>query len=172
MGLVSDRDIRDASPSILLPSKEQSNLLDEPLKTIMVTTIISGHPLDFVEEIGSIFYEHQISCLPIVNREKLVGIITETDLLYTLIQLTGAHQPGSQIEIVAPNRAGVLGDITAIFKKKKANILSILVYPDKHEDLKKIIVIRVQTMNPIPLIEEIEQSGYKVLWPNLPGIDL
>lgn len=172
VGIVSDRNIRDAAPSILSDSLEQKNLLEKPINSIMITDIITGHPLDFVEEIGAIFYEHKISCLPIVNKSKLVGIITETDLLHTLIQLTGANQPGSQIEIIVPNRAGVLGEVTAVFRKRKANILSVLIYPDKKNDDNKIIVIRVQSMNPIRLIEEIEQSGYHVLWPNLPGVDL
>lgn len=172
VGIVSDRNIRDAAPSILSDSLEQKNLLKKPINSIMITDIITGHPLDFVEEIGAIFYEHKISCLPIVNKSKLVGIITETDLLHTLIQLTGANQPGSQIEIIVPNRAGVLGEVTAVFRKRKANILSVLIYPDKKNDDNKIIVIRVQSMNPIRLIEEIEQSGYHVLWPNLPGVDL
>jgi acetoin utilization protein AcuB len=172
VGIVSDRNIRDAAPSILSDSLEQKNLLEKPINSIMITDIITGHPLDFVEEIGAIFYEHKISCLPIINKRKLVGIITETDLLHTLIQLTGANQPGSQIEIIVPNRAGVLGEVTAVFRKRKANILSVLIYPDKKNDDNKIIVIRVQSMNPIRLIEEIEQSGYHVLWPNLPGVDL
>ena len=47
----------------------------------MRTNIITGHPLDFVEEMGAIFYEHHISCLPIVKEDRLVGIITKTDLI-------------------------------------------------------------------------------------------
>ena len=102
LGIVSDRNIRDAAPSILTDAAEQKHLLKKSISTIMTTEVITGHPLDFVEEIGCIFYEHHISCLPIENQGKLVGIITETDLLHTLIQLTGANQPGSQIEIEAP----------------------------------------------------------------------
>ncbi len=56
--------------------------------------MITGHPLDFVEEVAALFYEHRISCLPILKEKKLVGIITETDLLYTLTQLTGAISQG------------------------------------------------------------------------------
>lgn len=172
VGIVSDRNIRDAAPSILIDPAEQKYLLQKPVRTIMTTDVITGHPLDFVEEIGSIFYEHHISCLPIVHQGKLVGIITETDLLHTLIQLTGANQPGSQIEIVVPNRPGVLNDITNIFRKRRANILSVLIYPDKEDDQNKIIVIRVQTMNPLRIIEEVESLGYRVLWPNLPGVEI
>ena len=138
----------------------------------MKTNVITGHPLDFVEEIGAIFYEHHISCLPIVKDHKLVGIITETDLLHTLVELTGAHQPGSQIEIKAPNRAGVLNEITTVFRNQKANILSVLIYPDKKDEKFKIVVFRVQTINPTNLIEDLKHAGYQVLWPNLPGINI
>jgi len=171
-GIVSDRDIRDALPSILSDSKEQRNVLEKPLKTIMKTDLITGHPLDFVEEIGAIFYEHHISCLPIVKEQKLVGIITETDLLHTLVELTGAHQPGSQIEVKAPNRPGVLSEVISVFRSSKTNILSILIYTDKKDEKFKIIVFRVQTINPNRLIEDLKQAGYHVLWPNLPGINL
>ena len=172
LGIVSDRDIRDALPSILIDSNKQRNVLVKPIKTIMKTNVITGHPLDFVEEIGTVFYEHPISCLPIVKEHTLVGIITKTDLLHTLVELTGAHQPSSQIEVKAPNRAGILSELTSVFLKRKTNILSILVYPYKHDERYKMIVIRVQTINPTSLIEDLKHAGYQVLWPNLPGIQL
>lgn len=172
IGIVTDRDIRDAAPSILIDSKEQKDLLDRPVKMIMKTDLIIGHPLDFVEEIGAVFYENRVSCMPIVKDHKLVGILTDTDLLHTLIELTGASQPGSQVEIKVLNQAGVLSGITSIFSKRKANILSVLLYPDKEDEHFKIVVIRVQTMNPTGLIADLKEAGHEVLWPNLPGISL
>lgn len=135
----------------------------------MKTDIIVGHPLDFVEEVAALFYEHRIGCLPIVNGGKLVGIITETDLLHTLIQLTGAHQPGSQIEIKVPNEAGMLSKAASIISNRHVNIASVLLYPDSDPNY-KILVFRVQTMNPINLIHDLKKAGYTVLWPNLPGV--
>ncbi|MDR0138035.1 acetoin utilization AcuB family protein [Metabacillus idriensis] len=167
-GIVSDRDIKDASPSIFQLS-ENKETLDKPLKSIMKTDAITGHPLDFVEEISSIFYEHKIGCLPIIKHGKLVGIVTETDLLHTFVQLTGANQPGSQIEVKVPNVAGMLSEVSDVFRKSKVNIASVLVYPDKDERF-KVLVFRVQTMNPKALIDELNKEGYTVLWPNIPGI--
>ena len=171
IGIVSDRDIRDASPSILNNNNHQDNVLQLPIKTIMKTDLITGHPLDFVEEIGAIFYEHKINCLPIVKNRKLVGIITHSDLLHSLIELTGAHQPGSQIEIKVENQAGVLYKITKVFHDRKAKILSILMYPDKKNEKFKVVVLRVQTINPTLIIDDLKNAGYEVLWPNLPGIN-
>lgn len=171
VGIVTLNDIRDAAPSIFRANDHLEDL-EKPVDSIMKKDVITGHPLDFVEEIAAVFYEHKISCLPITNNQKLVGIVTETDLLRTLVELTGAHQPGSQIEIRVPNFAGKLSEITSIIKNRKANILSVLVYPDKKDDQFKILVIRLQTMNPTLLIGDLKQSGYDVLWPNLPGVSL
>lgn len=54
VGIISDRDVRDASPSIL-DNTYTSALLSEPVRMIMKTEVITAHPLDFVEEIASIF---------------------------------------------------------------------------------------------------------------------
>lgn len=171
VGLVTIAEIREATPSIF-HANEHPEDLKKPLETIMERNVITGHPLDFVEEVAGLFYEHKISCIPIINDKKLVGIVTETDLLRTMVELTGAHQPGSQIEIKVPNLAGKLSDITALFKNRKANILSVLVYPDKTDDQYKILVIRVQTINPVVLIQDLKNAGHQVLWPNLPGMPL
>lgn len=167
IGLVSNQDIRDATPSIF-HSNEHLEDLQKPLSSIMKTNLITGHPLDFVEEAAAVFYENHIGCMPILSEGKLVGIITETDLLHTLVELTGAHQPGSQMEIKVPNKAGALSDLTSIIKSKKANIHSVLVYPDKKDPSYKILVFRLQTMNPLSVVQALKENGFEVLWPQIP----
>jgi acetoin utilization protein AcuB len=169
IGLVTASKLREASPSIFHRNEHLEDF-QKPLANIMRTDVIYGHPLDFVEEVAGLFYEHRISCLPITKDKKLVGIVTETDLLRTLVELTGAHQPGSQIEIRVPSITEGLGEITDIIQKRKANILSVLVYPDKKDPHYKILVIRVQMFNPAGLIQELKNAGHQVLWPNVPGI--
>lgn len=171
VGLVTVAKIREATPSIF-HANEHPEDLKKTLDTIMEKDVITGHPLDFVEEAAGLFYEHKISCMPIINDKKLIGIITETDLLRTMVELTGVHQPGSQIEIKVPNISGMLSDIATIIRNRKANILSVLVYPDKEDGQNKIIVIRVQLMNPTGLIQDLKEAGHQVLWPNLPGVSI
>lgn len=169
VGLVTDRDIRDAMPSRYL-CESTPEILKNSLESLMTTELITSHPLDFVEEIAALFYEHSIGCLPIVNDRKLVGIVTETDLLHTLIALTGAHQPGSQIEVKVANKGGMLNSVASIISARKANISSVLVYPYQKDDRYKILVFRVQTMNPINIIDDLKKAGFHVLWPNMPGV--
>ncbi|HLO12035.1 MAG TPA: acetoin utilization AcuB family protein [Pseudoneobacillus sp.] len=169
VGLITDRDIKDAAPSIFRANEHKEDL-EKPIHTIMKKNVIIGHPLDFVEEIAALFYDHHISCLPIVKDQVLVGIVTETDLLRTLVELTGAHQPGSQIEVKVQNKAGMLCEIATVIRNHKTNIQSVLVYPDKKDENYKILVIRVQMMNPQGLVEDLKAAGHHILWPNFPGV--
>ncbi|CDQ18321.1 acetoin utilization AcuB family protein [Halobacillus karajensis] len=169
VGIVSDRDIRDASPSIFEKETIHEELKN-PIYSIMTAPVTTVHPLDFVEEIASIFYEQEIACVPVTRDDMLVGIITEKDMLYTLIQLTGTHVQSSQIEIKVINKPGILPQVTQVFGKRKVNISSVLIYPYKPDPRYKIIVVRIQTMNPLSTIEDLKSEGYEVLWPKMPGI--
>ncbi|WP_342528828.1 acetoin utilization AcuB family protein [Chryseomicrobium sp. FSL W7-1435] len=167
IGVITDRDIKQATPSTLLESNDYS-VLDTPVEKIMTSNPITGHPLDFVEETATIFYDNRIGCLPIVSQGKLVGMITESDMLYKFIELTGVTQPGSQIEIRVPNKAGVLFEVSKVFYEHNINVLSVLVYPDKKDELFKILVIRVKTINPLKLVSALEKEGFHVIWPSQP----
>ncbi|WP_368657498.1 acetoin utilization AcuB family protein [Metabacillus halosaccharovorans] len=166
VGIITERDVKDASPSIFqLELKE--NFLTKPIKNVMSTDLITGHPLDFVEEIAAVLIDNQIGCLPILQDRKLVGLITETDLLHTFVKLTGADQPASHLEIRVPNKPGMLAEVSSILLNRRVNIASALVYSDT-DDRYKILVLRVQTINVTPIIKDIQSSGYQVIWPELP----
>lgn len=171
VGIITDRDLKEVIPSTLSTYKGL-DIYNTQLETIMTKNPIIGHPMDFVEESAVVFYNNKIGSLPIVSNNKLVGIITETDLLYKYIELTGAHQPGSQIEVKVPNIPGILYEVSKVFHEQKTNVLSVLVYPDKENDANKILVIRIKTMNPLNVIAGLKSGGFDVLWPNVPGINL
>jgi len=171
VGIVTDHDIKNALPSCL--REEPNSVTYEALiEEMMVKNPIIGHPLDFVEEVALTFYENKISCLPIVSGGQLVGIVTTTDVLYRYIELTGANQPASKLDIRVTNKSGVLHDITGIISQHKANVLSVLVYPDSENENSRILSIRLQIINPLAIIEDLRKEGFDVLWPNLPGIKL
>lgn len=169
VGIVADRDVKDSTPSILKKDLSDEEL-NKPLSLIMQRNVVTGHPLDFVEDVAAVFYEHRIGCMPIVQGGKIVGMVTETDVLHTFVELTGANQPGSRIEIKMPNKPGELFDVVSILNKRRANIHSVFVYPDQEDENFKIVVFRVRMMNPTGVIDDLKQEGHIVLWPNMPGI--
>ncbi|AVK83870.1 acetoin utilization protein AcuB [Lysinibacillus sp. B2A1] len=171
LGVLTERDIKEALPSSL-QDEPNSPVFNAKVEEVMIKNPLVGHPLDFVEEVALTFYESKVGCLPIVSGGKLVGIVTTTDLLYTYIELTGATEPGSKIEIRVTDTPGILFEITKIFHEHHANVQSVLVYPDSENTQNKILSVRVKTLNPLAMIEDLRKEGFDVLWPNLPGVSL
>ncbi|WP_164668342.1 acetoin utilization AcuB family protein [Virgibacillus doumboii] len=165
IGIVSDRDVSDASPSVFDKNRDQNELKNE-IQSIMSHPVLTVHPLDFVEEVARVFYEEEFACLPVVSDNKIVGIITEKDMLHTFIQLTGTNVQSSQIEIKVPHKPGILPEVASIFGERKTNITSVLVYPYNDDPNFKILVFRIQTMNPMPVIQDLRNAGYELMWPN------
>lgn len=171
VGILTEHNIKNALPSSLR-EEPNSSIYDATIDSVMTKNPIVGHPLDFVEEIALTFYESKISCMPIVSAGEIVGIVTTTDMLYTYIELTGAHKPGSKIDIRVTDRPGVLYEVTKVFHENNANVLSVLVYPDGENKDSRILSVRLQVINPLNIIEDLRKRGYDVLWPNLPGVTL
>jgi acetoin utilization protein AcuB len=163
VGLVTDRDLRSASPSSLDP-KGLRNLLHRPVSEVMIRQVITAHPLDFFEDAARVLYEHRIGCLPILEGEKLVGILTETDILRRLIEIFGVDRPSQHVEVEVEDRFGILAEVAAIFGQHRTNINSVMLERSQKEDHLNI-VFRVQAKDLGKIIGNIEQAGHRVLWP-------
>jgi CBS domain-containing protein len=90
VGIVTDRDIRRALQldATSLEFHELLDLLDRvKVRDIMSTKIITVTPETPVEEAARIMVEMKIGCLPVLEGERPVGIITENDLLKALVDL-------------------------------------------------------------------------------------
>ncbi|WP_280769940.1 CBS and ACT domain-containing protein [Salipaludibacillus daqingensis] len=162
-GIISDRDLRDASPSIF--DEEHKEFVNLPVSNVMIDDVITALPMDFVEEAALTMVDNQISCLPVEEDGILVGIITETDLLKILVRLTGANLPTSRLEIEVENESGQLSDVSNIIKEHNVNIQSVLVYPSFYDETKKILVFRIQSINLSSLLTTLRSKHYKIIWP-------
>ena len=83
VGLLTERDIRRYAPSILHSTPEQYNEIFEntlvgKVMTKEVTTIGQEAPL--TEAAAQLYAQHR-GCLPVVDGERVIGIITRRDLL-------------------------------------------------------------------------------------------
>ncbi|AXF55989.1 acetoin utilization AcuB family protein [Salicibibacter kimchii] len=168
IGIISDRDVRDARFSIF-SNKRLDTILQQPVKEIMKTEVFTVHPLEYVADVASMLSEHKITGAPVTVDDKLVGMITGRDLLDTLVQLMGADQPSSQIEVKVTDASGQLADVAAIFKHHGINVTSMLIYPDKQTDY-KILAFRVQAMDIRAVLTSLKDEGYEISGPSIPNM--
>lgn len=164
VGVVSDRDLRASAPALV--AEEVRTLLEQtPVETVMHAQVIVAHPLDPVEEAARLMYEHKIGCLPVISGDRLVGIVTETDVLRWFVEVSGGLQTGSRLEIEAPDRPGVLAEVGRLALSHHINIASIFTTPAKREG-RKVLVVRLQALDLRPLARDLKEAGYEVRWPN------
>jgi acetoin utilization protein AcuB len=160
VGLVSDRDLREVSPR--RASFDEENTLGwVRVREIMSTDLITIHPLDTIEHAAREIYEHKINCLPVVAEGELVGIITSSDLMRTLIELVGAHGPGSWLEVEVPNEPGTLAVVTDLIRDRHVNIASVFLGPASRATY-RTIVLRLETTDPSSIAENLTAAGYVV----------
>ncbi|MFC8685719.1 CBS and ACT domain-containing protein [Brevibacillus porteri] len=169
VGIVSDRDLRDALPSRLLTHDDDDTVLHKPVANIMNQQVITAHPLDFIEDAALQLYEHKIGSLPIVEGNRLVGLITESDLFSSLIELFGVNKPSSHIEVEVDDRVGMLAEVSQVFRDAQVNVTSIVVFPGK-QPAKKNLVFRVQTIDPRIVTQLLLEKGFSVIGPTEGGI--
>jgi acetoin utilization protein AcuB len=165
VGILSERDIKQASPSpaTALEIREIYYLLDKvKVKQIMTRrpyTVSSSAP---IEEAALIIREKKIGCLPVVDNGKLVGILTETDIIDSFIEAMGVSGPGYRIEVALANKAGALFEVLKLLKDFEANIVSVATA--SHEDpARKVLVLRVETKNYKVLKAAIKKAGFDLL---------
>ena len=165
VGILSERDIKQASPSsaTALEIREIFYLLDKvKVKQIMTRrpyTVSSTTP---IEEAALIIREKKIGCLPVVDNGRLVGILTETDIVDAFIEAMGVSGPGYRVELALPNRPGMLFEVLKLMGDFDANIVSVATAP--HDDPgRKILVLRVETRNYKLLKSAIRKSGFDLV---------
>ena len=73
---------------------------DVSLKDLMITDPITVEPDDDLEIAARLIYEHKISGMPVVKSKKLVGIITDSDILRAFIDMMGILSGGSRLEVM------------------------------------------------------------------------
>ncbi|MED1873090.1 CBS and ACT domain-containing protein [Brevibacillus borstelensis] len=168
VGILSDRDLREALPSILLPKKDDETIFGKPVSEIMKRQVLTAHPLDFIEDAAVQIYESKVGSLPVVEGNRLVGIITESDLFNSLIELFGVNKPSSHIEVEVDDRVGMLAEVSQVFREAQINVSSIVVFPGS-KPAKKSLVFRAQTIDPRPIVQKLRDHGFTVIAPGEGG---
>lgn len=100
VGIVTEHDIRQHSPSLLTGGVNQDDY-NRLLETTPVTRAMTKEPVTVlpnqpVYEAAQLLYSRRFGCLPVVENGELVGIVTTSDMLRLLVQIIQSRGPASR----------------------------------------------------------------------------
>jgi acetoin utilization protein AcuB len=165
VGIVSELDLLKVSPSpaTTLSVYEIPYLLSKiKMRDVMtreVITVTEGTPL---EEAARVMADNKIGGLPVVRGDRVVGMITETDLFKTFLEMLGGREEGPRISMFVPDQEGMLARITGKIADIGVNItaLSTIAGEDPSEYL---VTIRVeQDADQDALVSAMQDLGMKI----------
>jgi acetoin utilization protein AcuB len=169
-GILSDRDIRLAMPSPLtVADADRAAFLERTTVAEMMTRdVITAGPFDTVEDAARELCRHRIGALPVVDAHgRLLGMVTETDVLRAFAEVLAAGGASSRLEISLSDRPGELARaLHVIGEDLGLNITSMMVLP-AGADGRKTAIVHVATIDPREVIEALETAGARVGWPSL-----
>jgi acetoin utilization protein AcuB len=151
IGIVSDSDVKTASPSkaTTLDMNELYHLLELKTKDVMTPDPITVDALDTVEKAALLMQEKDIRTLPVVDADKkLIGIITDYDVFKVLLNITGVRAGGVQLAFCLPDKIGTLRSIFGVLWEHQAGIISVLSSDSEGGEGERNVYVRIRPMEP------------------------
>ena len=134
---------------------------DLSLEDLMIKDPITVGPDDDIEIAAQLIYKHKIGGMPVVQRGKLAGIITATDLLRAFIDMMGILSASSRIDIVVGDIPGALNKAIQIINDHQGEIINVGMTAQKPK--RRAYYFRLATCKTAPIRAALEKAGYKVL---------
>jgi acetoin utilization protein AcuB len=166
VGLVTMHMLLEAAPSqaTSLSIHELNYLLAKlTVKDIMVKnpyTISPDMPPEDAMQLGQ---EMGYGGFPVVDNGKLVGMVTESDIVRLMTRVLGVAKKGKRITIKVTAVFGNMQRIMNILDKNKIVLLSFMSFkePDEKEWL---IILRLDCDDAGPIAKELTASGFNVTY--------
>lgn len=137
LGIVSSHDVWQACPPGFHPlsASEWPGGDDPGVGTIMSPSVHVTTPDTPIEAAAATLRKYKVGALPVVRDGHLVGIITESDLLDVLVEMTGANEPGLRVsfELDADEDEDVVRGLLEIADRHGMHLASMLTFahPDR-----------------------------------------
>jgi len=167
VGIVTDRDIRQASPSpaTSLEVHELHYLLERvKIHEIMTKKVVTVTPETPIEEAARLMLTHKIGGLPVIKDGRLVGILTETDILRAFMELTGIQQEHTRLEMVLEDRPGAFLEVCRLIQEQGGDIISVVTAKATHHEKEtKVLVFRLEGVQVDLLVARLEAEGHTVV---------
>jgi acetoin utilization protein AcuB len=139
-----------------------SMVADVSLADLMINDPITIGPDEDIEVAARLIYKHKIGGIPVVDGQKLVGIITESDILRAFIDMMGILTGSSRIDVVMKNEVGALKEALQIINDSGGDIINVGI--TAQQTGKRIYYFRLASCKTDSIKYALETAGFDVFY--------
>jgi acetoin utilization protein AcuB len=165
IGIVTEKELLYASPSpaTSLSIHEINYLLAKiTVSEVMTTELITVIEDTPIEEAALLLVDHNVGALPVMRDDLLVGIVTETDLFKTFIELFAARSEGVRLTLLVPEKKGELLLVAKAILDVGGNIISLGTFLG--EDLtNRLLTVKVDQVSQDVLVAKMKEIGAEII---------
>ena len=163
VGIITNTDLAKASPSAATSHMFELGYLLSKLSVekTMVKSVKTTTANQTVEEAARLMNDYGISCLPVVKENLLVGVVTESDLFATFIDMFNTRTPGVRAVAVVNEIPGELAKLAAAIAEKNGNIVS-LVTSDASDSKHRTVTVKVSNISEVELKSLLESNNAEI----------
>ena len=150
VGIVTERDLRE----------HRGHLEHMKVNGVMTESPSTVTPETTLEEAAGIMLERQIGGLPVVHEDRLVGIITASDVMRAFLDVMGASNGGStRIDFVLEGEEHGFIEASRIVAREGAELLGVGSYRNKFDE-NPVCYLRLVTSNSDKVAKALRVSGF------------
>ena len=133
-------------------------------RNVMLRDVMTVAENALVEEVARIMVDHKLTCLPVLHDQRLVGIITDIDLLAITMEMLGARRHGLRVSVMVPYRVGEIARLSAAIAGIGGNLTAFGPWegeldPDSGAPKQMGIVLRVEAVSKEQIAAEVAKLG-------------
>jgi acetoin utilization protein AcuB len=153
IGMITDRDIR-----------QHTGLLDRTeVKVAMSKKAITVTPATTVEAAAQLLLKEKIGGLPVVEKSRLVGMITTSDILQAFLDVMGASEETStRIDFLLQEEGGGLAEASKIVSQNGGEVLSVGTYRGTWGET-PVCYLRLRSGDADTIAKLLKERGFDVL---------
>ncbi len=170
VGIITDRDMRDAHPSSLLSQEAYQRTLAEvmqhPVEKIMTRDPITISPYYTLQDTLLVIGQKKVGALPVVDEEgHLKGIMSTRDLLQAFVNIMGIDEPGTLLCILVNGKDRTVEARSSISSPKKTFPWAAYWWPAYWDKEKRAIFPYLLTNNVMAIKKKLLAEGFELLDP-------
>jgi len=164
VGMISKYDLARAFPKNLNPFSVEvsAESVPTPVSANMTRDIVTVTPDCAIEKAAWLLRERRINALPVLRRERLVGIITESDIFAALLNMSGATKGGFKIALECESMKNPVLELAEASERNNVCIQSLASFPDPKSQNITETVLHLTHRPSSTFVDELAKLGFRV----------